>query len=128
MTKWRSEYSLDIYKLALGAFVLLSPWMFAFAYAPARVESAVIGALVMAVSIAALVAFSDWEEWVVLALGLWLIASPWILGFPVAAAMKIHVGAGLALVYLAGLELWLIHYAHLFRHGRTENDGPQTDK
>jgi hypothetical protein len=45
-------------------------------------------------------------------LGLWLIASPWALHFPASAAMKIHIGAGLLLVYVAGLELWLIHYHH----------------
>jgi hypothetical protein len=106
------EYVLDIYKLVLGGFVALSPWLFAFRYEAARLESVASGMLVVAISIAALIAFADWEEWAVLALGLWLIASPWALGFPVAAAMKIHIGVGLALVYLAGLELWLIHYNH----------------
>ena len=106
------EYVLDIYKLVLGGFVALSPWLFAFRYEAARLESVASGVLVVAISIAALIAFADWEEWAALALGLWLIASPWALGFPVAAAMKIHIGVGLVLVYLAGLELWLIHYNH----------------
>ena len=106
------EYVLDIYKLVLGGFVALSPWLFAFGYEAARLESVASGVLVVAISIAALIAFADWEEWAALALGLWLIASPWALGFPVAAAMKIHIGVGLVLVYLAGLELWLIHYNH----------------
>ena len=106
------EYVLDIYKLVLGGFVALSPWLFAFRYEAARLESVASGVLIVAISIAALIAFADWEEWAALALGLWLIASPWALGFPVAAAMKIHIGVGLVLVYLAGLELWLIHYNH----------------
>src|SRR5262245_43430392 len=104
------EYVLDIYKLLLGGFVAVSPWLFAFRYEAARLESLASGVLVVGISIAALIAFADWEEWAVLALGLWLMASPWALGFPVAAAMKIHIGVGLALVYLAGLELWLVHY------------------
>ena len=64
----------------------------------------------MVLSLAALIAFADWEEWAALAMGLWLLASPWVLGFPHAAAMKIHIGVGLVVAYLAGLELWLIHY------------------
>lgn len=106
------EYVLDIYKLVLGGFVALSPWLFAFRNEAARLESVASGVLVVAISIAALIAFADWEEWAALALGLWLIASPWALGFPVAAALKIHIGVGVVLVYLAGLELWLIHYNH----------------
>jgi len=109
------EYVLDVYKLVLGGFVALSPWLFAMRYDTARVESIASGVLVVAIAIAALIAFADWEEWAMLALGLWLIVSPWALGFPVAAAMKIHIGVGVMLVYLAGLELWLIHYNHDLR-------------
>ena len=47
-----------------------------------------------------------WREFALLALGVWLVASPWILGFPHGAAMKIHIGAGLIVAYLGGLELW----------------------
>ena len=106
----RKEYPLDVYKLGLGAFIFLSPWLFALTYAPARVESVISGAAVMLLSLAALIAFGDWEEWAALVMGLWLVVSPWVLGFPHAAAMKIHIAAGLIVAYLAGLELWLIHY------------------
>jgi hypothetical protein len=44
------------------------------------------------------------------ALGFWLIQCAWAFGFPIAAAMKIHVAIGLLIAYLAGLELWLVHY------------------
>lgn len=114
-----NAYVLDIYKLVLGAFIAVSPWVFAFRYGAARLESAASGVLVVAIAIAALIAFADWEEWAMLALGLWLIVAPWLLGFPVAAAMKIHVGIGLLIAYLAGLELWLIHY-----HGDDPRDSP----
>ena len=49
------------------------------------------GATVMLLSLAALIAFGDWEEWAALVMGLWLVVSPWVLGFPHAAAMKIHI-------------------------------------
>jgi hypothetical protein len=101
---------LDIYKLVLGIFLFLAPWLFAFAYTPARVDALVSGMLVTALSVLALVALTDWEEWAALALGLWLLLSPWILRFPHAAGMKIHIFIGILVVYLAGLELLLIHY------------------
>jgi hypothetical protein len=58
----RKEYPLDVYKLGLGAFIFLSPWLFALTYAPARVESMISGATVILLSLAALIAFGDWED------------------------------------------------------------------
>jgi hypothetical protein len=55
------EYVLDIYKLLLGGFVALSPWLFAFRYEAARLESVASGVLVVGISIAALIAFADWR-------------------------------------------------------------------
>ena len=109
MLRWRRESTLDLYKFVLGAFVFLSPWLFAFVYQPARVDAWVSGMDVMVASMAALTVFVGWEEWLALALGLWMVASPWILTLP-HAATKILLGAGLVCVYLAGLELWLLHY------------------
>ncbi len=110
MARRDREYPLDLYKLGLGLLVFLSPWLFSLSYGPARIDSTVSGAVIMALSSAALVAFSDWEEWATLVVGAWLVIAPWILGFPHAAAMKIHIGVGLVVTYLAGLELWLVHY------------------
>ena len=47
MGERREEYPLDVYKLRLGAFVLLSPWLFALTYGPARLKSVVSGAVVI---------------------------------------------------------------------------------
>jgi hypothetical protein len=52
---------------------------------------------------------ADLEEWSALFVGLRMLASPWALGFP-HAATKVHVGVGLLVAHLAGLELWLFHY------------------
>jgi hypothetical protein len=38
MLKLRRETPLDIYTLALGGFLFLSPWLFHLAYAPARID------------------------------------------------------------------------------------------
>jgi SPW repeat len=110
MSKWRNESILDAYNLVLGAFLFVSPWLFAFSYGPARLDTWTTGILVVAVSIAALVAFAEWEEWVSLILGVWMIASPWLLRFPHAAAMKVSIGVGLLVTYFSLLELWLLHY------------------
>ena len=41
----------------------------------------IIGALIVAFAIAELMRFREWEEWFGMVFGLWLIVSPWVLGF-----------------------------------------------
>jgi hypothetical protein len=55
--------------------------------------------------LAAMVAFSDWEEWANLLLGIWLVASPSLLGFAHTNAMHFSTGVGAAVPFLAALEL-----------------------
>ena len=85
MKKWRRESILDIYNLLLAAFLFISPWMFAQANGTAAADLRVSGVAVAILSLAAMLAFATWEEWANLLLGLWLIASPWILGFRIRA-------------------------------------------
>jgi hypothetical protein len=47
----------------------------------------IVGIAVLAFAAAALMAFRLWEEWVTLALGAWLLISPWILGFTTSDAL-----------------------------------------
>jgi hypothetical protein len=110
MTKWRRESILDVYNLILGAFLFVSPWLFASAHGVMGQDSWVSGVLIISLSATALIAFAEWEEWGLLILGLWLAVSPWVLGFQNPTAMKINVGLGLVVAYFAALELWLIHY------------------
>jgi hypothetical protein len=65
--------ALDFYETAFGPFLFVSPWLFAYVSEEARVEVWAAGAAIAAISIAAIVAFSDWEEWVNVLLGLWLL-------------------------------------------------------
>jgi hypothetical protein len=117
MRRWRRESILDVYNLVLGAFLFLSPWLLAFGYWPARIDTWVTGLLLVAISVGALMAFAEWEEWVSLILGLWMIVSPFLLDFPHAAAMAVNIGVGCVVAYLALMELWLIHYGS--EHGQT---------
>jgi hypothetical protein len=107
----RRESILDVYILVLGLFLLVSPWLFAFVRRTASADILVSAALIIVVSIAAIVAFSEWDEWANLALGIWLIVSPWVLGFPHTKAMHVSIAVGIAVAYLAFLELWLVRYS-----------------
>jgi ABC-type uncharacterized transport system permease subunit len=110
MLNRRPQAILDIYNLVLGAFMFVSPWLFAFAHSTAGLDARASGAAIAAASIAALLVFAEWEEWLTLVAGLWLVASPYALGFQHTTAMHLSIGIGLAVSYLAALDLWLMHY------------------
>ncbi|MGJ4993388.1 SPW repeat protein [Bradyrhizobium sp. HKCCYLR20261] len=101
--------ALDIYTLACGLFLTVAPWLFGFARAAGRIDAAVVGTAVVALSVGGLLAFADWEEWLKVALGVWLIAAPWMLGFAHTSAMHVSIIIGVAVTFLSLLELWLAH-------------------
>jgi hypothetical protein len=108
--KWRRESALDLYTVTFGLVLLLSPWLFAYANEGARLDLWASGAAVTAISVAAIVAFSDWEEWFNLLVGIWLVASPWLLGFAHTRPMHICIGLGATVAFMAALELWLVKF------------------
>jgi len=56
-----------------------------------------------------LAAFAVWEESLNLIVGLWVLVSPWVLGFQgTTNAMTIHVVVGIAVAVLAAIELWMM--------------------
>ena len=116
MLKWRRESALDIYNLILALFLFVTPWLFAYADEGARIDLWASGALIAAVSLATFVAFSNWEEWLNLLLGIWLVISPWILGFTHTRAMHFSIGVGAVVAFMAAQEIWLIYDAANERH------------
>ena len=82
----------DVYNLIVAGFLFVSPWLFAYTNGTARIEFWASGTLIAAVSAAAIAAFSDWEEWLNLLLGVWLISAPWILGYAHTRAMHVSIG------------------------------------
>jgi hypothetical protein len=108
--KIRRIAALDCYTGAFGLFLFVSPWLFAYVSEKARVDIWTTGAAIAVISIAAIVAFADWEEWTNLLLGLWLIASPWALGFAHTRAMHVTILIGVLVAAFATLELWLVHF------------------
>ena len=67
------------------------------------------GIAIVMLSIAALAAFAVWEEWLNLVVGLWVIVSPWVLGFQGTTAMNVHVIIGVIVAALAAIELWSLY-------------------
>jgi SPW repeat len=107
MTLWRRESALDLYNLLLAAVLLAAPWLFTLTNSTEKLDLWASGAAIAAISLAALVAYSNWEEWANLLLGLWLVVSPWLLGFAYTRAMNFSIGVGCLVAFLALLELWL---------------------
>ena len=107
MKKWRDESVLDLYNVVVAIVLFASPWMFKLTNGTARMDFWIISAAVIAISLAAVFAYANWEEWVNILFGIWLIASPWILGFSQARAKHFAIGLGLVVTFLAALELWL---------------------
>jgi hypothetical protein len=105
----RKEAALDLYNAILGSFLFVSPWLFAMNSAPARADAFLSGVALVLASLAAIVAFREWEEWVNLAIGCWLLASPYVLDFPHKAGMHVAIAIGAAVTFLSLIELWLIH-------------------
>src|SRR5215475_15293958 len=125
MKPWRRESALDLYNLSLAAILLVCPWLFTLTNTTARIDLWASGLAVILISLAAIAAFAKWEEWANLILGLWLIASPWILGFAHTRAMHFSIGIGAVVVFMAMLELWLVYEAaHFAPHpSATTKDG-----
>ena len=81
MKTWRNESALDLYNMVLATLLFASPWMFSLTNGTARMDFWICSAAVVAISLGAIFAYANWEEWANLLFGLWLIASPWVLGF-----------------------------------------------
>ena len=109
MPKWRNESALDLYNVALAAVLFAAPWLFKLTNGTARVDFWICSAAVVVVSLAAIFAYANWEEWINALVGLWLIVSPWVLGFAHVRAMHFSVGVGVVVTFMALLELWLVH-------------------
>ena len=109
MRKWQRESVLDLYNLLLAALLFVSPWLFRLTNSPGKMDLWATGAVIAVISLAAMTAYRNWEEWANLLLGLWLIISPWLLGFAHTRAMHFSIGVGVVVAFLAALDLWL-HY------------------
>ena len=114
MLETRSRWQ-DWINLGLGAWLFLMPF---FGYVPmdsaAGMNSVLFGSTIMVISVAVLTKFFSWEEWISFAIGLWLVAAPFVFGFATGSlAMWNSVVIGL---FIAGDALWSVFY-NTHQHG-----------
>jgi cyanate permease len=104
----------DWANVVLALCVFVSPWVVGFvADATPSWNAWIVGFMLGALAVATISAFAEWEEWVDLALGLWLAASPWLLGFTANVnAMWTSVVLGLAVAAVSLWAVWDIHHPH----------------
>ena len=97
----------DLVNALLGVWMILSPWALGFQGTTMAMSNAVvIGLALIAAALGAIFVPRAWEEWTEGALGAWLIASPWVLGFSMhSLATRSTVVTGVVIVALA---LWTL--------------------
>jgi SPW repeat len=105
----------DWFGMLLGALIVVSPW-FPMQASHEVVDSErsimilntfVVGMLVFGLAQLEYVALQRWEEEAAIALGLWLIASPFIFGYSGDDMLRIwHATLGGLVVLLGVLQLW----------------------
>src|SRR4029453_17565173 len=92
---------------ALGIWLTLSPWALRYWHDPVATRNAVIvGFLIIFAEVVTLSFFRPWEEWISIALGAWLIVSPWILAITHQVATTNFVIVGALVAGLALYEAW----------------------
>ncbi len=109
MNEWTNARLCDVANLILGAFLFFSPWIYAFQAGLPSQNAWIAGIVIAALALAALAAFTVWEEWLNLVVGLWVLVSPWVLGFQGTTAMTVHVIVGALVAILAAIELWWMY-------------------
>lgn len=82
MKRWQ-----DWVNLVLGLWLVVSPWILAFSQNGAALwNTLIVGAVFVALSLLALTDAKPWEEWSELVVALWLLVSPWVLGYSTLSA------------------------------------------
>jgi hypothetical protein len=90
----------------LGIWLLISPWALQFGLDETATRNAVIvGFLIILTEVVELSVFRDWEEWINVVLGAWLLISPWVLGVAQPSATANFVIVGFLVLALALYEI-----------------------
>ncbi len=113
----RAHYQ-DWITLVCAVLLFISPWILAFSGDVTATRAAWITGVVVAIfAVAALVQFAEWEEWVSLLLGVWMIVAPWVVGFSgVGVAVAAFVVLGIVVALASMSEIWQIRHPHAMAH------------
>lgn len=77
MSHWQ-----DAGTFLLGIWLFFSPWLLGFTgEQTAAMNAYIVGAAIAVIAAGALYAFHRWEEWLNALLAVWLIISPFVLGY-----------------------------------------------
>jgi hypothetical protein len=98
----------DWVELTLGALVMLSPWILNQTdHYSAIVSSGLTGLALIVIAGMELFRVYRWHEYASLLLGLWIIASPSVLGYTSLVPLASwHYVLGAVIAGLAALEIW----------------------
>ena len=103
----------DWLTLLVGMWLIVSSWVLGIAVPGGTTAQAITwnfvlsGVAALALGIAALASFRVWKEWADVLLGLWLVASPWILGFLSAQAPRWNaLACGLIIIVAAASTIY----------------------
>lgn len=107
-----NKHPQDWANLVLAVLLFLSPWILGFSAEQYAAWNAWISAVVVAaLAIGAISAFQEWEEWLSLIAGIWVVVSPWVLGFTaITIATWTHVVLGLLIAAAAAWEIWEVRH------------------
>lgn len=116
----RLKHWQDAVNAVLGAWLVLSPWALGIQAEAAPTWNAIIvGVALIAAALGAIFVPRAWEEWTECLLGLWMAASPWVLGF----AGTARTSAVVTGIVIAALALWTLatdrDYSAAWRRDRT---------
>jgi hypothetical protein len=117
--------------MLFGVLIVLSPWMmmeanhgFGELYEPglAILNAVLIGVLVFGLAQMEYIALQRWQEGGEMVLGLWLVISPYVLGYSGGGVLRfLHTSLGGLVILLAALKLWQdwdLTDQDLARHGQ----------
>jgi len=92
--------------LAVGLFV--SPWVLGFYKEGGPARTAWLTALAIAIVVGAeTIRLAEWQEWTSVALGIWLIVSPWFVGFTAnVVAQWTHIVVGVLVIAVTAWVAW----------------------
>jgi hypothetical protein len=98
----------DMVNLVLGVWIAASPWVLGFGdHAMTMWNALVVGGAILVIAAIDLDSPANWEEWATGALGVWLLLSPWILGYATNRPMMLSALICGALV--AALAAWALY-------------------
>ena len=98
--------------MLLGALIAASPWFpiqdrITTGHETMVLNTVAVGLVVFGLSQLEYVALQRWQEVATILVGLWLIASPYALGYSGEGFLRVyHTGLGAAAVLLGVLQLW----------------------